>query len=88
MTNEDHLIGRADIERIQSLSEQELDQLPFGAIRLDRDGTILSYNQALYFSFICEPRMLPDLPVLTNAAEAAYGELLSAARTRTEQARA
>ena len=46
MTNEDHLIGRADIERIQSLSEQELDQLPFGAIRLDRDGTILSYNQA------------------------------------------
>ncbi len=50
--------------------------------------TILSYNQALYFSFICEPRMLPDLQVLTNAAEAAYGELLSAARARTEQARA
>jgi diacylglycerol O-acyltransferase / wax synthase len=50
--------------------------------------TILSYNQALYFSFICEPRLLPDLEVLTNAAEAAYGELLNAARARTEQARA
>ncbi len=50
--------------------------------------TILSYNQTLYFSFICEPRMLPDLEVLTTAAEAAYGELLSAARARTEQARA
>jgi photoactive yellow protein len=46
MTNEDHLIGSADIERIQSLSEPELDQLPFGAIRLDRDGTILSFNKA------------------------------------------
>lgn len=50
--------------------------------------TILSYNQALYFSFICEPRLLPDLEVLTNAAEAAYGELLAAARARAEQARA
>ncbi len=49
--------------------------------------TILSYNQGLYFSFICEPRLLPDLEVLTNAAEAAYGELLNAARARTEQAR-
>ena len=47
--------------------------------------TILSYNQALYFSFICEPRLLPDLEVLTNAVDAAYGELLSAARARAEQ---
>ncbi|HEX3554039.1 MAG TPA: PAS domain-containing protein [Thermoanaerobaculia bacterium] len=40
------LIGHAEIERIQSSSELELDQLPFGAIRLDREGTILSFNQA------------------------------------------
>lgn len=50
--------------------------------------TILSYNQALYFSFICEPRLLPDIDTIARAAEATYGELLSAARMRTEQARA
>ena len=43
---DDHLIGRNDIERIQSYTEGELDQLPFGAIRLDREGKILSFNQA------------------------------------------
>ncbi len=47
--------------------------------------TILSYNQALYFSFICEPRLLPDLEVITDAADAAYAELLQAARARAEQ---
>ena len=41
-----NLIGRADIERIQSFNETQLDQLPFGAIRLDRDGKILAFNQA------------------------------------------
>ena len=44
MPDED-LIGRADIERIQGLGEAELDRLPCGAIRLDRDGKILSYNR-------------------------------------------
>ena len=47
--------------------------------------TILSYNQGLYFSFICEPRLLPDLEVITEAADATYGELLTAARARAEQ---
>ena len=42
----DYLVGRADIERIQNYGEDELDKLPFGAIRLDREGTILSFNQA------------------------------------------
>lgn len=41
----ENLIGRAEIERIQSLGENELDRLPIGAIRLDREGKILSYNQ-------------------------------------------
>jgi photoactive yellow protein len=42
---QDTLIGRAEIEQIESLGERELDQLPFGAIRLDRNGTILAFNQ-------------------------------------------
>ena len=46
MSQNEPLVGRAEIERIQSLGERDLDQLPFGAIRLDADGTILSYNRA------------------------------------------
>jgi photoactive yellow protein len=42
----ENLIGRADIERIQGFTEPELDKLPFGAIRLDKAGTILAFNQA------------------------------------------
>lgn len=42
---DEHLIGRADIEHIQGLDESGLDHLPFGAIRLDREGRILSFNQ-------------------------------------------
>jgi photoactive yellow protein len=45
MTYDEHLVGRADIERIEHFGEAELDQLPLGAIRLDKEGTILSYNQ-------------------------------------------
>ena len=45
MSNE-NLIGRADIERIERFTESQLDTLPFGAIRLDRDGKILAFNQA------------------------------------------
>lgn len=33
-----------DLEKIDRMNESELDALPFGAIRLDRDGNILSYN--------------------------------------------
>jgi photoactive yellow protein len=33
-----------DLENIDRMSETQLDALPFGAIRLDRDGNILSYN--------------------------------------------
>lgn len=53
MMTESHPATRPDersdmsIEQIRSvehMSDQQLDALPFGAIRLDRDGTILSYN--------------------------------------------
>lgn len=33
-----------ELERIDRMDVEELDALPFGAIRLDRDGNILSYN--------------------------------------------
>jgi len=46
MPQDEHLVGRADIERIEHLGEADLDQLPFGTIRLDKGGKILSYNKA------------------------------------------
>ena len=33
-----------DLESITRMSEEQLDQLPFGAIRLAKDGTILAFN--------------------------------------------
>lgn len=38
-------VSFAEIERIDSLSDREVDELPFGAIRLDREGNILRFNQ-------------------------------------------
>ena len=35
-----------ELESIDRMSEGELDALPFGAIRLDKTGKILSYNMA------------------------------------------
>jgi photoactive yellow protein len=37
------LIAEFDI-RVTELNEQELDTQPFGIIRLDREGVVLSYN--------------------------------------------
>ncbi|MEO1369682.1 MAG: PAS domain-containing protein, partial [Acidobacteriota bacterium] len=34
------------MESVDSLSENELDGLPFGAIRLDADGAVVLYNAA------------------------------------------
>ena len=50
--------------------------------------TILSYNGGLYYSFVCEPRLLPDVELLRDGAQDVYDELLAAGRARTEQARA
>ena len=33
-----------ELESIDRMNETELDALPFGAIRLDRNGQVLSYN--------------------------------------------
>lgn len=34
-----------DLEKIDQMDEEQLDTLPFGAIRLDRNGTILATTQ-------------------------------------------
>ncbi len=39
-------LTQKEMERIDHLQPHEVDALPFGAIRLDKEGTILSYNQA------------------------------------------
>jgi photoactive yellow protein len=44
MTTQPHAVDTSQIERIQSMTEDRLDQLPFGAIQLDTDGRILSFN--------------------------------------------
>ncbi len=40
------LTSVTELESISRMSEVELDGLPFGAIRLDRDGKILSFNMS------------------------------------------
>ena len=44
--------------------------------------TILSYNKQLFFSFICEPRLLPDIEVIVDNADDVFGELLAAAQQK------
>lgn len=38
------LLSRAEMQRIDGLSEEELNRLPFGAIRLDTRGVVQAYN--------------------------------------------
>lgn len=47
--------------------------------------TILSYNKQLNFGFICEPRLMPDVQIVADAASATFDELLEAARARAAQ---
>jgi hypothetical protein len=46
--------------------------------------TVLSYNQELYINYICDPRLMPDVEVLTQATNDAFDELLIAAREQAE----
>jgi len=41
--------------------------------------TILSYNKQLFFNFIAEPRLMPDLEVLVEHAATVFDELLAEA---------
>jgi diacylglycerol O-acyltransferase len=47
--------------------------------------TVLSYNKELFINYICEPRLMPDIEVLTRATNDAFDELLAAARDHAEQ---
>jgi WS/DGAT/MGAT family acyltransferase len=40
---------------------------------------ISSYNRQLFFTYICEPRLLPDLEVIRDASDDVFNELLEAA---------
>ncbi len=42
--------------------------------------TVSSYNKQLYFNFICEPRLLPDLELVVESVSDAFEELLAEAR--------
>ena len=47
--------------------------------------TILSYNKELFFSFICEPRLLPDLELIVEGVGGTFDELLEEARQEAGQ---
>ena len=47
--------------------------------------TILSYNRMFYFGFISEPRLLPDVEYMADAAESVFTELLDEARARQRE---
>ena len=40
---------------------------------------VVSYNQNLYFNFVCDPRLMPDIDVMAEGVTNAFGELLTAA---------
>jgi len=48
--------------------------------------TILSYNKELFFTFICEPRLLPDVDILAELANEAFEELKRAAEDPSQAA--
>ncbi|MFT6038099.1 MAG: hypothetical protein ACI9TP_000888, partial [Candidatus Azotimanducaceae bacterium] len=50
--------------------------------------TILSYNKQLFFSFICEPRLLPDLDKIVDGADDVFHELQAAAEQKNQLRRA
>ena len=46
---------------------------------------ISSYNQNIYFNFICDPRLMPDLELMATGVDDAFGELLAAANRERPQ---
>ena len=47
--------------------------------------TILSYNKELFYGFICEPRLLPDLESIVEGVNSTFEELLDEARQEAGQ---
>jgi diacylglycerol O-acyltransferase len=42
-----------------------------------------SYNQQLYFNFVCEPRLMPDIELMAQGVDDAFNELLEVAQNQT-----
>lgn len=42
----DRLTAIHRLEEVRKLSPKELDELPFGVIKVDKEGTILAYNES------------------------------------------
>ena len=43
----------------------------------------MSYNGNLYFNFICDPQLMPNVDLIAERADAFFNSLLDAARERT-----
>ena len=44
-----------------------------------------SYNQQLYFNFVCDPRLMPDIEAMASEVDGAFSELLEAARDQATE---
>lgn len=47
---------------------------------------ITSYNQNIYFNFICDPRLMPDLELMATGVDDTFGELLAATQPKSGRA--
>ena len=65
---DNQFVSETDILRIASMEGGELDRLPFGAIKLDRDGKILSYNVAEATLTGRDPKKVIGLNFFTDVA--------------------
>ena len=63
--------GENALETVRGLSEEELDALPFGAIRLDREGTVVAYNKAESELSGCDPAWVVGRNFFTEVAPCA-----------------
>ena len=44
---------------------------------------VVSYNQNLYFNFVCDPHVMPDLEIMVEGVDDAFDELMSEVAHRT-----
>ncbi|MYE52851.1 MAG: DUF1298 domain-containing protein, partial [Gammaproteobacteria bacterium] len=42
---------------------------------------VTSYNKRLYFTLVCDPRLMPDVERMADSVDGAFKELLAAARS-------
>jgi len=42
-----------------------------------------SYNQQLYFNFICDPHLMPDVELMSQGVDDAFNELLEIVKNQS-----